>query len=318
MHITFPTFLVFPIKATFFRSIAFYKNYYRRLTKPEIKKELTAQLTHDNKTNVLPTEDVLQVSKKNTVLTLSLNRPDILNAIDIELAQALLVQLKQAATDPGVRVVVITGNGRGFCSGGDLKFALQVNPDQPGDSFMALTSILHACIETIRSMAKPVIAAVNGPAAGAGLFIALACDLRLMADTAYLKVSNPSYGLSLPASGTHTLPRLIGIGRALEMVMLDEPVSARTAQSIGLVSRVVKSKFIYSEAEALAYQLSQKAIHAIGQVKQLMNESYARSLHEQLLAEQQSITDSANHAEGREGLNAFVEKRRPEFAKINA
>lgn len=247
------------------------------------------------------------------VLTLTLNRPAVLNAIDPGMAQLLEAHLKRASADASIRVVVLTGKGRAFCAGGDLKFALEANPEQPGDAFFALTAVLHACIELICRMPKPVVAAINGPAAGAGLFLALACDLRLMAQSAYLKVSNPSYGLSLPAGGTFLLPRLAGLGRALEMIMLDSPISALEAEGMGLVTSVAADEAFPEEAQLLARRLTNKAIHTLGQVKQLLYGSLAHTLPEQLLLEQQAIAQSANHAEGREGLAAFVEKRKPVF-----
>lgn len=264
----------------------------------------------------LPAPDSLQVSRKNRVLTLCLNRPEVLNALDLEMAEALQQHLKMAAEDTTIRAVVITGKGRAFCAGGDLKFAVQANPKQPGDSFQALTSILHDSVETIRAMAKPVIAAINGPAAGAGLFLALACDIRLMASSANLKVSNTTYGLSLPAGGTFSLPRLIGMGRALDMVMFDKPVKAKKAKSIGLVTKVIAGKQLYAEAEAFAHQLSQKPVNTLGQVKQLMNESFDRNLKQQLAAEQQAIVKSANHPEGRVGLASFLLKCQPEYINL--
>lgn len=272
--------------------------------------------TADEEKTALPAPDSLEVYRKNSVLSIYLNRPAVLNAIDIEMAEALRQHLQRAAKDTTVRAVIISGKGRAFCAGGDLKFALQANPEQPGDSFQALTTILHESIEIIRAMPKPVLAAINGPAAGAGFFLALACDLRLMARSAYLKVSNTSYGLSLPAGGTFALPRILGTGRALEMAMLDEPMTARQAHSLGLVTRVVADQLIYAQAEALAHQLCQRPVHTLGQVKQLMNESFERSLQEQLAAEQQAIVRSANYPEGREGLAAFVQKRQPQFVNI--
>jgi 2-(1,2-epoxy-1,2-dihydrophenyl)acetyl-CoA isomerase len=234
------------------------------------------------------------------------------------MAESLLQHLEAAAIDPSIRAIIITGAGRAFCAGGDLKFAVQANPEQPGDSFLALTTLLHDSIEAIRTMAKPVVAAINGPAAGAGLFLALACDMRVMAHSAYLKQSNTSYGLSLPAGGTFSLPRLVGMGRALEMILLDRLVSAEDAQRVGLVTIVVKAKKLYAEAQALTFQASQMPIHTLGLVKQLMNESFDRSLIEQLAAEQQAIVKSANSPEGREGLSAFLQKRKPAFANISA
>lgn len=274
-------------------------------------------ISTQDKVTDLPAADSLQLSVKDAVLTISLNRPEKLNALDLEMAEALRQQLKLAAEDTTVRVVVITGNGRGFCAGGDLKFAVQANPHQPGDSFQALTSILHDCIETVRTMAKPVIAAINGPAAGAGLFLALAGDLRLMSQSAFLKVSNTTYGLSLPAGGTFSLPRLVGIGRALDLIMLDQPIAAEEAKSMGLVTKVIADERFNEEVATFAREVALKPINTLGQVKQLMNESYGRNLREQLSAEQQAIVKSANHPEGREGLEAFIQKRQPEFINLN-
>lgn len=134
-----------------------------------------------------------------------------------------------------------------------------------------------------------------------------------MANTAYLKQSNTSYGLSLPAGGTFTLPRLVGMGRALEIVMLDEPIPAKKADKLGLVNRVVESDRLMLEAQTLATQVAQMPIEALGRVKQLMNESFYSTLSEQLAAERQEIAISANSLEGREGLSAFMQKRRPVF-----
>ena len=247
------------------------------------------------------------------VMHITFNRPTVLNAMDLDMVETLRQLLIAARTDQTIRAIVITGKGRAFCAGGDLKFAVQANPARPGNSFLALTAVLHTCIEEIRTMSKPVIAAINGPAAGAGLFLALACDLRIMANTAYLKQSNTSYGLSLPAGGTFTLPRLVGMGRALEIVMLDKPIPAKKADELGLVNRVVKSDRLMLEAQTLATQVAQMPIEALGRVKQLMNESFYSTLSEQLAAERQEIAISANSLEGREGLSAFMQKRHPVF-----
>lgn len=251
------------------------------------------------------------------VVTLTLNRPAVLNAIDLSMAEMLRDHLMAAASDTEIRAVVITGSGRGFCAGGDLRFAVAANPEAPGASFLALTEILHEAIEVIRTMAKPVVAAINGPAAGAGLFLALACDLRLIGESAYLKQSNTSYGLSLPAGGTFTLPRLIGMGRALELVFLDEPISSVQAQQWGLVRAVVPDGELMTAAYQLAQRAAQMPVATLGRVKQLMNDAYVTPLHEQLAAEQKAITISADSGEGREGLAAFLDKRRPDFANTN-
>ncbi|WNZ27705.1 enoyl-CoA hydratase/isomerase family protein [Leptolyngbya sp. NK1-12] len=262
------------------------------------------------------TSTPLLVAIQGDILILTLNRPSVLNAIDAEMAVALQEQLTSASQNPAIRAILITGSGLGFCSGGDLKFAVETNPKYPGDAFLALTAILHDCVEQIRTMSKPVIAAINGAAAGAGLFLALACDLRIMVDSAYLKQSNTSHGLSLPVGGTFTLPRLIGMGRALEIVMLDEAIFAAQSLELGLVTKVVPHQQLQAEALALAARVSQMPIEALGRVKRLMNEAYHNTLTEQLLAERQQIAMSANSPEGREGLAAFLQKRQPNYAAV--
>jgi 2-(1,2-epoxy-1,2-dihydrophenyl)acetyl-CoA isomerase len=197
-----------------------------------------------------------------------------------------------------------------------LQFALAANPENPGDSFLALTEVLHGCIQQIREMSKPVIAAINGPAAGAGLFLALACDFRLMADSAYLKQANTSQGLSIPAGGTFTLPRLVGLARALEIALLDERIFASRAFELGLVNRVTPETGLLDEARTIAYRMAQMPVKTLGRVKRLMNQAFDVSLEEQLQQEQQEIAESANSVEGREGITAFLGKRRPDYVNF--
>ena len=261
--------------------------------------------------------DSILYSCHDSVATITLNRPGVLNAIDLDMCAELRARLVAAGSDPAVRSVILTGGGEAFCAGGDLRFALAANPRTPGDSFRALTTVLHPCIEEIREMSKPVVAAINGAAAGAGFFLALACDLRIMADSAYLKQSNTSHGLSVPAGGTVTLPRLVGLARALEIVMLDERISAARALALGLVTAVVPHARLSDEARTLADHVARMPIGALGRVKRLMNDAYYSTLQEQLQSERREIALSANSDEGREGISAFLEKRRPVYAGAN-
>jgi 2-(1,2-epoxy-1,2-dihydrophenyl)acetyl-CoA isomerase len=258
-------------------------------------------------------EQPILFSCHNSVATIILNRVEVLNALDLKLAEALKMWLVKAGQDPEVRAIILTGNGRAFCAGGDLRFAMTVSPETPGDAFLALTRILHTCIQEIRTVPKPVIAAINGPAAGAGLFLALACDLRVMADSAYLKQSNTSYGLSIPAGGTFTLPRLVGVARALEIIMFDEPIPAGRALELGLVNKVVPQTALLNEVRELAHRVAQMPIVTLGRVKRLMNQTFYTSLEDQLESERQEIAASANSVEGREGISAFLEKRQPNY-----
>ncbi len=251
--------------------------------------------------------------RNGSTAQITLNRPAVLNAIDMNMVTMLQAHLYDASQDTTVRAVLLTGQGRAFCAGGDLRFARAMNPEQPGGSFLALTAVLHNCIAEIRTMPKPVIAAINGPAAGAGLFLALACDLRIMAESAYLKQSNTSYGLSIPAGGTFLLPRLLGLGLALEIAMLDEPIAAQRALALGLVTKLTSDGALMEDAHGLATQLAHRAGDALGRTKQLINGAFDHTLEEQLCLERQAVAASANTAEGREGVAAFLEKRQPDF-----
>ncbi|MCB0195766.1 MAG: enoyl-CoA hydratase/isomerase family protein [Anaerolineae bacterium] len=257
-------------------------------------------------------------SYHESIATITINRENVYNAIDLPTAEALRQRLMDIEHDSTVRAVVITGTGAAFCSGSDLHFAQEVNPDAPGYSFLALTDVLHDSISRIRKMSKPVIAAINGPAAGAGFFLALACDLRIMAKSAYLKQSNTSNGLSIPAGGTFTLPRLIGMAKALEIALLDEPIPAEQALRLGLVTKLSSDTQLFDEAQQLARRVAQMPINTLGRVKRLMNKSYYATLDEQLESERLEIAASANEAEGREGIAAFLEKRQPDYKRALA
>lgn len=260
----------------------------------------------------------LLYERRGTTALITLHRPAVLNAIDMEMATLLKTSLQKASADQRVRTVILTGAGRGFCAGGDLHFAVAANPEQPGDSFLALTQVLHAAIVELRNMGKPVIAAINGPAAGAGFFLALACDLRVMAEGAYLKQSNTSYGLAIPAGGAFLLPRLVGLGRALEIAMIDEPITAARAVELGLVTKVVPDARVLAAAQQVAEQAGRRAGDALARTKQLMNSAFYHTLEEHLHLARQAIAASANSPEGREGVAAFLEKRQPNFAGVTS
>ncbi|MCE7982911.1 MAG: enoyl-CoA hydratase/isomerase family protein [Caldilinea sp. CFX5] len=281
-----------------------------RIPRPTVSKESSNPVSRSN--------SPVLYERKGVIALITLNRPAVLNAIDMEMATLLKTSLQKASADQRVRTVILTGAGRGFCTGGDLRFAVAANPEQPGDSFLALTKVLHAAIAEIRNLGKPVIAAINGPAAGAGLFLALACDLRVMAEGTYLKQSNTSYGLSIPAGGAFLLPRLVGLGRALEIAMLDEPIPAARASALGLVTKVVPDTLVAAAAQQLAEQTAQRSMDALARTKQLMNSAFYHTLEEHLHLARQAIAASANSPEGREGLSAFLEKRKPDYAGVTS
>lgn len=257
-------------------------------------------------------ERVLRFDEEG-VATLTLNRPESLNALDASLLESLAARLTAVARDPSVRAVVLTGAGRAFCSGGDLKGVLAQSPDRPGDAFYPLAGLFHQSILEIRGMSKPVVAAVNGPAAGGGFSLALACDLRILADSAFLQLAYTSNGLTPDGGGTFTLPRLVGLARALEIALLDERIPAARALELGLANRIAAPGEVLAAARGLALTLAGRATGALGRAKRLLASSFDTSLEARLEEERRGLADGADSAEGLEGLRAFAAKRPPNY-----
>jgi 2-(1,2-epoxy-1,2-dihydrophenyl)acetyl-CoA isomerase len=243
--------------------------------------------------------------------TITLNRPKRLNAIDQTLSRELREALAEAAADRLVRCVVLTGAGRGFCAGLDLS---QVPPDvrtfTPGD---ALRASFHPLIHGIVGMEKPVIAAVNGTAAGAGASLALACDFRLAATEASFLQAFVRIGLVPDSGATYFLPRLIGYARALELAMLGEIVDAERALEIGLVNRVVPADDLAKETEALARRLADGPTYALALTRKAMIFGANADLEHALDYEADLQTLAASTADAFEGIAAFLEKRPARF-----
>jgi 2-(1,2-epoxy-1,2-dihydrophenyl)acetyl-CoA isomerase len=254
------------------------------------------------------TRDLLQ-SVNDGVLTLTLNRPDVLNAITPPLLDALTESLRAAAAGSTVRAVVITGAGRGFCSGQDLRAAA-------GDGGMDVGAILRdhyaPAIRAIRSMDQPVIAAVNGVAAGAGFSLALACDLRVAAESATFVQAFVRIGLIPDLASTYFLPRLIGPARAAELTMFGETVDSGRALQLGVVNRVVPDAELAAVAAELASRLA-KGPRSIGLTKRALNAALENDLEAQLALEERLQTEAVATADFVEGLSAFLEKRPATF-----
>jgi 2-(1,2-epoxy-1,2-dihydrophenyl)acetyl-CoA isomerase len=241
------------------------------------------------------------------IATITLQRPEALNALDPALLDGLREHLAHAHGSDDVGVVVITGAGRAFCAGGDLRWFAE--GALAGERFRSLAGRFHLCIQAITSMPKPVIAAVNGPAAGGGFSLALACDLRVMADDAFLQLGYTTQGLAPDGGGSFTLPRLVGLARALEIAMLDPRLDAKRCTELGLVHRVVARDRVLAEAQALARDLEGRAATALGKTKLLLHASAASSLADQLERERLAIAECGDSPEGREGVAAFLDKR---------
>jgi 2-(1,2-epoxy-1,2-dihydrophenyl)acetyl-CoA isomerase len=256
--------------------------------------------------------ELIEVMKTEAIAQITLNRPQAYNAFNYDLVSQLTSRLITLAGDESVRGVVVTGRGRAFCAGGDLKWALGY-PASPGAAFHTLASQFHLAVLEIRRMKKPVVAAVNGVAAGGGFSMALACDFRVMDKSAVLRQAYTSNGLCIDGGGTFTLPRLVGYARALEIAAFDEPISADQALSWGLVTKVVEDGQALVEATAMAQQLSRRALNSYAWSKKLITDSYNTSFETQLELERAALEACADHPDGREGLAAFSEKRKPEY-----
>jgi 2-(1,2-epoxy-1,2-dihydrophenyl)acetyl-CoA isomerase len=241
-----------------------------------------------------------------------LDRPAALNAFDLDMAGQLAERLAAVAADDRVRGVVLAGAGRAFSAGGDLRWAL-AHPEGAPAAFGALAGRFHKAVLEIRRMPKPVVAAVEGVAAGGGFSLALACDFRVLGASAGLRLAYTSSGLGIDGGGTFTLPRLVGLARALELAAFDRPVPATRALELGLATAVCEDGRALEEATRLAAELAGRSGHAFAMAKRLLDGSFETPLEEQLERERRGMVASAEHPDGREGLAAFAAKRPPKF-----
>ena len=246
------------------------------------------------------------------VAHITLNRPGAYNALNLEMAQDLLRAVLRCDEDPSVRAVVIAGEGPTFCVGGDLKAFLEQEEQLPRH-LKEVTTYLHAAVSRMARMDPPVVAAVHGAAAGAGLSLACACDLVVAAESARFVMAYSNAGLTPDGSSTYYLPRLVGFRRAMELALTSRELSAQEALEWGIVTRVVADEGLSEEAAGLARQLAAGATKALGATKRLLHSGWSGTLETQMEHETQAIAEMARTADGREGIAAFVEKRPAEF-----
>ncbi|HVZ25392.1 MAG TPA: enoyl-CoA hydratase-related protein [Sediminibacterium sp.] len=244
------------------------------------------------------------------VAFITLNRPEKLNAFNREMALLLQQKLDEAASLTEVRCIYLTGSGKGFSAGQDLEEV--VDPNGPGMAKI-LAEHYNPIIRKIRNLPKPVVAAVNGVAAGAGANIALACDIVVAHEKASFIQAFSKIGLIPDSGGTYHLPRLIGWQRASALMMLGDKVAAREAQQMGMIYRVLDEPLFETESKQLAQTLATMPTHALGLIKHALNKSFAQSLEDQLLLEDQFQQQAANTHDFQEGVQAFLEKRKPNF-----
>lgn len=247
------------------------------------------------------------------VLTLTLNRPDVLNSFDRAMAQALQVELARAANDPSIRAVLLTGAGRGFCAGQDLQEVLPQGDGPMPDISEVVRASYNPIIRAIRGLEKPVICAVNGIAAGAGANLAFACDLTMAAEEASFVESFSKLGLIPDTSGTFFVPRLVGPQRATGMFFLAGKVSAAQAKEWGLIWDVAPLAELMERARTLATTLATQATRGFGLTKRAMNASWTNPLDEQLEMEARCMQEAGRTADYEEGVRAFLAKRAPVY-----
>jgi len=247
------------------------------------------------------------------VAYITLNRPGVANAVSLELAQELEAVGRKCDEDDSVRAVLLTAAGRIFCGGGDKSLA----PQEPGRRSTYLKRVnlfFYSTIQCFARMRSPLVVAVNGPAVGYGMSLACAGDIVYASDSARFTMAYTRAGLTPGASSTYYLPRIIGLRRTMELALTNRTLTAREAEAIGLVTRVVPDDQLIAEAEALANELAHGPTRAFGGVKRLLYSTATNPLYEQMELENELITEMARSADAQEGISAFLAKRSPQFS----
>jgi len=260
-------------------------------------------------------DQTVLLSTTDGVATITLNRPEVLNALNLSASEALAKAIQSCNDDDNVRAVLLTGAGRGFCAGGDMKAAWE-HHQAGGDVrhfFRDLTVPLHRAITDIRLMEKPVIGAINGTAGGGGMSLAMACDFRLAAENARLKQAYTSIGLVPDLGWTAIVPQIIGGARTMELLLTDPVLDAKQALALGLVHEIVPDDRLLERARAVSTQLAHGPTTAFGGAKALVNATLFPMLETQLERERQRLVTQAGTEDFLEGLSAFMQKKSPRF-----
>jgi 2-(1,2-epoxy-1,2-dihydrophenyl)acetyl-CoA isomerase len=256
------------------------------------------------------TANLVVTQIRENVSFITINRPDNFNALDVETVQALRQAIEECF-DEEIRAVVIQGSGRAFCAGGDLAF-MQAQPTL-SEGLGKILDIFNRVITDIRLLPKPVIAAVNGMAAGGGMSLALACDLRIVSERAKFKQAYTSGGLVPDAGWSSWAPVMLGLSKANELLYLDEIIDAQSAKSLGIANIVVSAEKFEQTVEAEALKLAKGPTLAYAQAKALLNQSILPNLESQLEKERQAMIKIGRSDDAIEGIKSFLEKRPPIF-----
>lgn len=263
---------------------------------------------------IAPTSFLYAQDDATGVATITLNRPERLNALTFQVYEELRDAFRALDTAPGIRAVVITGAGRAFCSGGDVEDIIGRLFERDADGLLTFTHLTCDLILAIRQCRRPVVAALNGTVAGAGAVIAAACDFRIAAESAKIAFLFTRVGLSGADMGAAwLLPRLVGLGHATELLMTGDFCDARRAQEIGLYHRVVPQDQVLPEARALAERLARGPSAALAVTKEALNREATMDLRAALESEAQVQAELMRHPNFRESYDAFIAKREPRF-----
>ncbi len=250
-------------------------------------------------------------SQEDQLAIITLNRPDSFNSVNTELAHQLIRYLDQCREDETVRAIMITGAGKAFCAGQDLK---EVTDDDINPGFeVLLTQHYKPIVQRLRGIEKPIVAAVNGVAAGAGANFALACDIVVAHEDANFIQAFSAIGLIPDSGGTYILPRLIGLAKANAIAMLGDKITAQEAERIGMIYKFFSADTFQDESKKIALRLSKMPTHGLGLTKRAFNRSIGNTFDQQLDLETELQVEAANTDDYREGVAAFLEKRKPTF-----
>jgi enoyl-CoA hydratase len=253
------------------------------------------------------------LEKEDSIARIILNRPDVMNAMTSEMFQDLEIAQKEIINDAGIRVLIITGKGRAFCSGADFSLISDLLEVGPKRLFEELRN-LQDVVTVFETMEKPVIAAINGFALGGGLDLALACDFRIVAKGAKMGEQYVKAGIMPDLGGTQRLPRLVGLSKAKELIFLGDMIEAEEAERIGLVNRTVALEDLEAETKSLASRLASAPTTAIGLAKKAMQEGLQKGIRAGLELEAYCQTLSMQSMDAKEGMAAILEKRPPNFS----
>ncbi len=258
-------------------------------------------------------EELVLLERKNGIATVTMNRPKYYNALSPELIEALIKVLQECEKDPEIKVIVLTGAGKAFCAGGDLNHLESINNVVDGRNYIISAGSITS---TIMNLAKPVIAMVNGVAAGAGFNLVLACDIVFCTASVKFVQSFAKIGLLPDCGGTYLLPRLVGLQKAKELMFSAEPIDAEMALQLGIVNRVVREEELQEITYQFAEKLSKAAPVATSLMKKLLNQSYNLTLENALELEADLQTICLQTEDNKEGIAAFKEKRNPVFRGV--